>query len=1007
MNKFANVFFTSTYNFLLVVLGFFILCSLPSCELSEKKKERDKTIVCDVELLNKEKKLFVAKNHPDIEFRNVNVRTDEMARSGKYAAKLNKENPFGLTINIDDTKKGDYYRATVWRKSENNHGYLVISVDNSKFYLAEERVVEVDSLGWQKIVAEIEITEYLKDEVVSIYLWNDKPEPAYFDDLTIERSSGKIYPQYETEALHIYIDKKGMEKIYKKRQQALKNGILETGDDDWADAILFYKNNDMPAEVRLKGDWLDHLKGKKWSFRIKLEDGASWKGMRVFSIQNPKTRDFLSEWLLHEICLKNDILATRYGFVPVTLNNENLGLYAYEEHFDKQLVESNRRREGPILKFNDDAIWASRRVTYDDNFSFHLPVWHLPNIEPFKEGRIIKSPVLMAQYLLAQNLMYQFKHDKQTASQIFDIKQAAKYFAMLDVLNARHSLVWHNQRFYYNPVIAKLEPVVFDAYTAAGTYQFVSTNITGAYYWTKEPKLLEHPDHIFFKDTVFLKCYIKYLENFTNEAFLDSMLAPHQKEIEVYNKQMKKEFLYYDFDKKQFHKWAKQIRDKLPAFKKTVKKSPPLTASHAVALDNDYDTMYHKDLAEKFVEVFLEQSNDEQSIIRVVNFFPRDILLLGTANNKQRIDHFFHPEPTLYSINKKGIHQAEFKTIPNAKFLFFTIRPYLETLIVPIHQWPKPKDEHPRQKLLGNNAFPDTSLYQVSGNRIVFRNGRNVSTDTHIIIPDGYYVEFEAGASLNLTDSAMFLSYSPVYLRGTAEMPVKIRSADNSGMGFSVMQNEKKSTVSHTVFSGLNTLNYKGWSLTGAVNFYESDVEMQHITFEKNRCEDALNIIRSRFSVYNSRFIHVFADAFDSDFCTGEVVNCRFENIGNDAIDFSGSLIAIDSCNINNAADKGISGGEASTLYVNHTVINLANIGVASKDLSKVYISNSTINDCVYGMTVFQKKPEYGGAQIVSENVKQNTVIHPHLVEENSCLILQTDTIKGQARNVSAIFYAE
>lgn len=27
-----------------------------------------------------------------------------------------------------------------------------------------------------------------------------------------------------------------------------------------------------------------------------------------------------------------------------------MGVYAYEEHFDKQLVESNNRREGPILK---------------------------------------------------------------------------------------------------------------------------------------------------------------------------------------------------------------------------------------------------------------------------------------------------------------------------------------------------------------------------------------------------------------------------------------------------------------------------------------------------------------------------------------------------------------------------------------------------------------------------------------------------------------------------------
>ena len=60
---------------------------------------------------------------------------------------------------------------------------------------------------------------------------------------------------------------------------------------------------------------------------------------------------------------KEDVLTTRYGFINVELNGQDLGVYAYEEHFDKLLVESNNRREGPIVKFSEEAFWFTSRIS--------------------------------------------------------------------------------------------------------------------------------------------------------------------------------------------------------------------------------------------------------------------------------------------------------------------------------------------------------------------------------------------------------------------------------------------------------------------------------------------------------------------------------------------------------------------------------------------------------------------------------------------------------------------
>ena len=100
--------------------------------------------------------------------------------------------------------------------------------------------------------------------------------------------------------------------------------------------------------------------------------------------------------------------------------------------------------------------------------------------------------------------------------------------------------------------------------------------------------------------------------------------------------------------------------------------------------------------------------------------------------------------------------------------------------------------------------------------------------------------------------------------------------------------------MEHVVFKNLNTLDYKGWTLTGAVNFYESDVNITNTLFYRNQCEDALNIIRSEFILDNSSFEYIYGDAFDSDFSNGSLLNTEFKNIGNDAIDFSGSTIHIE-----------------------------------------------------------------------------------------------------------------
>ena len=97
------------------------------------------------------------------------------------------------------------------------------------------------------------------------------------------------------------------------------------------------------------------------------------------------------EWEAHKFFNSIDILSTRYGFTPLIFNNESRGIYAWEEHFDKQLLESRNRREGPILKFSEDAFWQLVRnyLLMDDWIG--IPYYEASVIQPFKESRTLDS----------------------------------------------------------------------------------------------------------------------------------------------------------------------------------------------------------------------------------------------------------------------------------------------------------------------------------------------------------------------------------------------------------------------------------------------------------------------------------------------------------------------------------------------------------------------------------------------------------------------------------------
>ena len=50
-----------------------------------------------------------------------------------------------------------------------------------------------------------------------------------------------------------------------------------------------------------------------------------------------------------------DIIKIKYDFLELSINGEIKGLYVLEEGFGKELIERNKRRNGPIFGLNEES----------------------------------------------------------------------------------------------------------------------------------------------------------------------------------------------------------------------------------------------------------------------------------------------------------------------------------------------------------------------------------------------------------------------------------------------------------------------------------------------------------------------------------------------------------------------------------------------------------------------------------------------------------------------------
>ena len=808
----------------------------------------------------------------------------------------------------------------------------------------------------------------------------------------------KIGGGQEIPKIHIDIKFKHLQKIRQKRADGVENGYLNTQPDDYVPASIRYKNRTIPVKLRLKGDLVDHLQSAKWSFRIHVKNGEQIFGLRRFSIQAPWTRGFHSEVLFFETLRHIGVLAPRYFFLNATINGESIGIMALEEHFSKELLEHNRRREGVIIKFDESLYWNNQGPVF---YNFR----NVP-IKAFRKSQIEKSEKLSSEYAVAVGLLRGFINKQLPASEVFDSKQMGRFLAATELWGASHPVNFTNLRLYLNPITLKLEPIAFDASIPSRDAP-LPTLLGGdviVFNHSFAREVLENAE-IF---EVYIETLGSLSDDIVNGSLLSKLKEVENRTLPILNREFP---LLTSLPWEDLVQRAKILRE--------VTKTTFNSKKNAFEPSNrSYSYILHTYLGSDEKGFYLEVAN---AIPQPVEINSIEWLSKVGGENKS----FVPASATHFPLK---LPATPLNTLPNAVKIYYSpydLERYSLRVFATINNGSEPYESEavPYFAPLKKHPIPKSSMFQQlkqhpflthkpEEKELLVKPGQwNVKGS--LIIPEGYSLNISGNTTLRFSREAGLVSRGALRFNGTESSPIILEGPndDKGGLwrGVAVLGSSEPSRWSFVNIRNTTGMRHTDWELTGGTTFYKSAAQLEHCSFSGHQGEDALNIVNSKFSLKNIKIESTASDGLDIDFSEGSIEGGLFKSIGRlgggDGVDVSGSKVSINGTVLQDVSDKALSVGEQSKVVATNITMEEVGTGVASKDGSSLTISESSIKKArFFGLIAYIKKPEYGPASIDARNMKFEEAGVRARVQKGSYLLLEGEQVKAEDMDVEQLY---
>ena len=751
------------------------------------------------------------------------------------------------------------------------------------------------------------------------------------------------------EKIDLSLSQESIIQIEFQRQNRGKKGLDEKTLkllSDFVNGSIIYKEKKIPIKLRVKGDRKIHFKNfATTSFKIDVrKDNRIW-GLEEFSIQKPIVRNYVYEYIYHQLNKKIGNISLKYKAVDLSFNGIKRGVFVIEEGFSSELLERHGKRNGPIYTGVDETSGKYPTIFYE---AYSEMSWVSENLNLLRTG-----------YSILNNM----KDNNIVYENYIDWDSWAKFFAVTDLMQTYHGALPRNLKIYYNPVIGKIEPISFDGHY--GTADF--SNFIILDYLKNDSSCLWICDQRewFFRFLLneeklprkeFIELYIKYLKQITSDDFLNEFIDQNKNEIENLNNSFYKEFsksdqifwkgwVPYVYDKNYLNNRSKQIIDKL----------------------NKLD----------FSHIILKKKNNQLVIDPTINKVPFKLSSSPECNIKK----------DQWIVNKTVINWDDdcneliIYSIDNRHKNFYLFNnPKINYDILPINF----QNYEQIHKYLDGNLV----------NNKYFLDGKKTYINKNLIVPKNISLNITEGQELIISNNSSLIILGELNILGKENNPTIIRGSEiNPGNIISI---GNKITIENLHLKNLKYPIIPGYELYAGFNIIDAEVSFKKVKISDFIGEDMLNLIGSNSKLNDVSFKNSKSDALDVDSGNIKFNNIFCENIGNDCIDISNTVLEGEYLSSENVYDKTLSLGEKSFANIKNLNIVNSEIGIAVKDASVAKIENIVIDKSTLPIAVFVKKTEYGPASLEAKNlniINSNDIL---LVDNLSSLIIENKKIIGK-----------
>jgi hypothetical protein len=233
--------------------------------------------------------------------------------------------------------------------------------------------------------------------------------------------------------------------------------------------------------------------------------------------------------------------------------------------------------------------------------------------------------------------------------------------------------------------------------------------------------------------------------------------------------------------------------------------------------------------------------------------------------------------------------------------------------------------------------------------------------------------KIKEGVAIKVYGNSDIIFKSGVSIIGTEKKPIKFQGSGSGGIYIENKPNSN-SIIENAHFSNFGTTTSTLRKYTGSLNGYGGFFKIRNVIIKDGRSEDQLNIIHADIDVNNLSIFNSPSDAFDCDFCKGDIKKINFINIGGDGLDISGSQLSVSNFNGENINDKFLSVGERSDIDLNNAFIKNVGTSIAVKDSSRATVNNISMENIKYDLFMtYIKKPFYlGSTSLIVSNFKHD-----------------------------------